>query len=289
MERSHGPRPSSARRARRWLLPLGSGRALAGAGLLALPSRATVLDACPADAPATLVGISRAIVPIGVPALRGFNVEHDDGIVATGVKLSAPPEYRAKQIAGNKAFVLRFTAPHAGPFDIQGTWSMKYTDPATGAPVSCTETATSPMNASKGTPLKLAYPKPQRFPGVKATQYDSPLLWSWKCTPNTDPTPLVATLRWEIDPRTLPDFYKGNGPFNFKRGSKTFTVTAADPCDSRQGGGIVKHLPKGAKLTVLMVGFVNVSGSSGGNLLIPSRAGSRTRPATSRSSTSASR
>jgi hypothetical protein len=253
------------RRARRRLLLLsaGSGVVLAsvlgGIALLALPSPAAAADPCPPGAPGTLSNISRAIVPIGVTVIRGFNVL-GNGVVTTNLLLTAPPEYNPKQIPGNNTYVLRLKAPHAGPFDVHATWTQQYTD-NDGVKQTCSSSGDTTLNGSKGKPLVVTQP-----PGTKK-QYDNPIIWGWRCTADSDPIPQLLTLRWESDPRPLPLFFRGGKPpFKFTKRAKTIKVTTADPCDGHQVGGFLKkRLAKNAKLSVILGG--NATTGAGGLLV----------------------
>jgi hypothetical protein len=108
-------------------------------------------------------------------------------------------------------------------------------------------------------------PKARKFPPadhVSGTQYDSPLVWTWRCKADSDPTPLDVTLRWEVDPRQLPLFSKGgNAPFRFSARAKTLTMRTGDSCDVRQAAGFERKLVQGAKLKALAGG--NVQSGSG--------------------------
>ncbi len=252
---------------RRRLLALGSGAVvLAGAGLVAQPSEANVSAACSANEAGTLRNVSRSIVPIGVSAIRAFTVSAPDEVPLTSIQLSAPPDYKAQQIAGNQAVVLRFTAPRAGSFVVQATWTVQSSEGT------CTASGSSTLNAAAGTPITVKAPPVRRFPGVKTIQYDRPLLWTWACSADSDPTPMVATIRWEVDYRQLPLFSKGGKPpFKFTKRAKAFVVQAGDSCDARQVGLVRKALPKGSSLQVtlgsggfrvdLKGGFVNPNGN----------------------------
>jgi hypothetical protein len=268
-DRVDRPRHSGRRGARRRFAFLGVATlaVLVGAAVTALPSRATMAAACGSGTAGQFVGISRSIVPIGVTVIRGFEIDVPDGTTVSGVQLSAPSEYAATQIPGNHAFVLRFTAPHAGPFVVQATWTVRYADDA-GNQQTCTGAGSATFNAAQGTLIAVSPPPALKFPGqhVPGTQYDSPAIWTWKCAAGTDATPLVATMRWEVDPRQLVPFAKGgNAPFRFTKRARSFTVTAGDPCDSRQGTGVKQKLVQGAKLEVLLVGDI---GSGKGALLV---------------------
>jgi hypothetical protein len=233
---------------RRRLLALASGAlVLAAAGLAARPSEATVTATCSADVAGTLRNLSRSIVPIGVSASRAFTVLPAGDATVSSLQLSAPPDYKAQQLAGNQVVVLRFTAPRPGSFVVQATWTVQYTAGT------CTASGSSTLNASAGTPLTVRPPPTRRFPGVKTIQYDRPLVWTWACSAESDPTPMAATIRWEVDYRQLPLFSKGGKPpFKFTKRAKAFVVQAGDSCDARQVGVVRKALPKGSSLQVTL-------------------------------------
>lgn len=244
---------------------------LAGSGLLARPSRATVANAaCPAGVAGALVDISRPIAPVGITVRRDFVVRADRAV--SDIRLSAPATYNPQQLPANNAFSLRFRAPQAGPFDVQGTWSTSYTD-ENGATQTCSGSGSSTLTAGPGSPLKLTPPPAEKFPGVAGTQYGSPLTWTWRCKADSDPIPPSVTVRWEVDMRPLPLFSKGgNAPFRFTKRSRTFTVKAGDACDARQIGGAQKTLIQGAKLQVTLGGS---SATGGGSLVVLLRGGFR--------------
>ena len=268
---------------RRRVLALASGAlVLAAAGLVARPSEATVSAPCPANLAGTLTNVSRAIVPIGVTVIRGLTVQPVGDSTVSSLQLSAPPDYKAQQIAGNQLVVLRFTAPRAGSFVVQATWSVQSSEGT------CTASGSSTLNASAGTPLTVKPPPTRKFPGVKTIQYDRPLLWTWACSADSDPTPMAATIRWEVDYRQLPLFSKGGKPpFKFTKRAKAFVVQAGDSCDARQVGLVKKQLPKGSSLQVtlgsggfrvdLKGGFVNPNGNKAPfHLGVTLKQGSRT-------------
>lgn len=233
---------------RRRLLALASGAVvLVGAGLVARPSEANVSATCPANVAGTLRNVSRSIVPIGVSVIRGFTVSAPGDVLMSSIQLSAPPDYKAQQIPANQAVALRFTAPRAGPFVVQATWTVQSSEGL------CTASGSSTLNAAAGTPITVKAPPVRRFPGVKTIQYDRPLLWTWACSADSDPTPMAATVRWEVDYRQLPLFSKGGKPpFKFTKRAKAFVVQAGDSCDARQVGVVRKQLPKGSSLQVAL-------------------------------------
>jgi hypothetical protein len=266
----------------RRLFALASGAlVLGGAGLIARPSEATVSATCSANAAGTLRNVSRAIVPVGVPVSREFVVQATDATVSN-LQLSAPPDYKASQAQGKQTVVLRLTAPRAGSFVVQASWT------ATSSEETCTGSGSSTLNAAAGTPITVKAPPVRRFPGVKTIQYDRPLLWTWACSADTDPNPMAATIRWEVDSRQLPLFSKGGKPpFKFTKRAKAFVVQAGDSCDARQVGLVRKQLPKGSSLQVtlgaggfhvdLKGGFRNPSGSKAPfHLGVTLKQGSRT-------------
>ncbi|MDX6447620.1 MAG: hypothetical protein QOK32_1500 [Gaiellaceae bacterium] len=267
----------------RRLLVLASGAlVLAGAGLLARPSDAVVTATCPASVAGTLKNVSRSIVPIGVPVIRGFTVDPASDTTVSGIQLSAPPDYKPQQVSGNQAAVLRLTAPRAGSFPVQASWTVQLGD------ATCTASGSATLIAAAGTPVTLKPPPNRKFPGVKTTQYDTPMVWTWACTADTDATPMAATIRWEVDYRQLPLFSKGGKPpFKFTKRSKSFVVQAGDSCDARQVGVVRKTLPKGSTLLVglgsgalqvnLRGGFRNPNGNKAPfHLGITLKQGSRT-------------
>jgi hypothetical protein len=138
------------------LLVGGGVAALAAAGLLARPSGATVADStCPGDA--TFTNVSASTVPIGVSVVRSFTLPARNEVSA--VQLSAPDGYNATQIVEQSGtYGLRLTAPRAGAFMVQATWSEAYlinnpdgtTTPATcNGAGSVTLTAVRPPAANK--------------------------------------------------------------------------------------------------------------------------------------------
>jgi hypothetical protein len=230
---------------------------------------------CPSNALATLTNISRPIVPIGVTVIRGFTLVGTTDATFTNVRLSASSEYAAQQVSATKAYGLRLNAPQGGSFAVQGTWTETY-DAGNGVLETCAGTGASTLNATKGSPLVVAPPKAVKFPPsshIKGTQYDTPATWTWRCSADSDATPLLVTVRWEVDPRPPPAFSKGgNAPFTFSKQAKAFTLTAGDSCDLRQAGIIEARLPQNAKLKVVAGG--NVS-SGGGTLIVLLRGGFR--------------
>ena len=218
---------------------------LTGAGLVARPSEATVNATCPASVAGTLKNVSRSIVPIGVTVIRGFTVEPVVDTTVSGIQLSAPPEYKAQQVSGNQAAVLRLAAPRAGSFAVQASWTVRLSDGT------CTASGSATLIAAAGTPVTVKPPPTRRFPGVKTVQYDTPMVWTWACTADTDATPMAATVRWEVDHRQLPLFSKGGKPpFKFTKRAKSFVVRAGDSCDARQVGVVRKTLAKGSTLLI---------------------------------------
>ena len=233
---------------RRRVLGLAFGAVVvASAGLVARPSEATVSAVCGVNLAGTLTNVSRAIVPIGVTVSRGFTVQPAADSTISSLQLSAPPDYKAQQIPGNQAVVLRLTASRAGSFVVQATWTVSSSEGT------CTASGSSTLNAAAGTPLKIKAPPVRRFPGQSAIQYDRPLVWTWACAADSDATPMAATVRWEVDYRQLPLFSKGGKPpFKFTKRAKAFVVQAGDSCDARQVGTVRKQLPKGSSLQVTL-------------------------------------
>ena len=232
---------------RRRVLVLGSSAlVLAGAGLLARPSQAVVTATCPATVAGTLKTVSRSIVPIGATVVRGFAVDPAADTTVSAIQLSAPPEYKPQQVSGNQGAVLRLTAPRAGSFPVQASWTVQ---PSDGG--SCSASSSATLTAAAGAPVTVKPPPARRFPGQSAIQYDTPMVWTWACTADTDATPLAATIRWEVDNRQLPLFSKGGKPpFKFTKRAKSFVVQAGDSCDARQVGVVRKTLAKGSTLLV---------------------------------------
>ena len=214
-------------------------------------------------------------MPIGVRVVRGFTVGAAADVTFSNVQLTAPTEYAATQIAANKAYGLRFTAPHAGDFAVQATWTEAYTDD-TGVAVTCSGAGTSTLTAAKGSTLTITPPAATKFPAadhVTGTQYNAPVTWRWKCKADTDPTPMKVTVRWEVDMRQLPLYSKGgNAPFRFGKAAQAFTIVNGDPCDVRQAGGRDAKLVQHAVLRVVAGGDVK---SGGGFLLISLKGGFR--------------
>jgi hypothetical protein len=215
---------------------------------------------CTSGAPGMFKNIGRAIVPIGIPALRGFAVDKGGATVTiSNLQVTVPAEYGAVHVPSKTAYVLRLEATHAGSFDAQATWTAHYTEDD-GTVVTCDASATSTLDAAKGSPLPVSPP-----PGGK--QYKNPIIWSWRCKADSDPTPRTVTIRWEVDPRDLPLFSRGgNPPFRFTHHPRTLRATTADPCDGHQFAGFTrKRLQKGGKLTVLIGGNAD---SGGGGVLV---------------------
>jgi hypothetical protein len=114
--------------------------ALAAAGLLARPSDATVADTpCSADVIGTFKNVSPTTVPIGVTVVRSFTVLA--AYAVTAVHLSAPDGYNATQLEDQDgAYRLQLTAPRAGAFTVQATWSETYmvdNHDGTNTPATC--------------------------------------------------------------------------------------------------------------------------------------------------------
>jgi hypothetical protein len=107
------------------LLAGGGVVALGAVGLLARPSGATLADTiCPADVIATFTNVSQPTVPVGVAVVRSFTLVSSFPVSA--VHLSAPDGYNATQVEESGAYGLRLTAPRAGAFTVQATWSETY-------------------------------------------------------------------------------------------------------------------------------------------------------------------
>jgi hypothetical protein len=217
------------------------GALVAGTGVVRLSgTRAGAVPACPTAVNGTLTNISRAIVPIGASAVRRFTVNASSPVSA--VQLSAPPEYNATQIAASDAYGLRFTASHAGAFQVQATWTQ---EDGSGSP--CIGTAASMLTATTGAPLVVKPPAGKRHSG-------NPLVWKWACKADSDATPVVLTLRWQIETRMLPLFSKGGKPpYKFRGRAKALTLKTAEPCDTHQVAKLVRPLRQQTSL-VLEVG-----------------------------------
>ena len=113
----------------------------------------------------------------------------------------------------------------------------------------------------------------RKFPGVKSTQYDSPVAWTWRCKADSDTSPLTVTVRWEVDPRPLPAYSKGgSAPFRFTSRAKTFVVGLATPCEVHKQVRVQKALPQTARLKVRASGNVP---TGDGFLLMTLRGGFR--------------
>ena len=113
----------------------------------------------------------------------------------------------------------------------------------------------------------------RKFPGVKSTQYDSPVTWTWRCKADSDTSPLTVTVRWEVDPRPLPAYSKGgSAPFRFTSRAKSFVVRLATPCEVHKQVRLQKALPQTARLKVRASGNVP---TGDGFLLMTLRGGFR--------------
>jgi hypothetical protein len=140
-------------------------------GLLARPSGATVADStCPGDA--TFTNVSQPTVTVGVPAVRSFTLPATNTVSA--VHLSAPDGYHATQIEEtNGAYGLRLTAPRAGPFTVQATWSEAYminNPDGTTTPATCTGAGSVTLTAVRP-PAAVA---PNKLPAPGIWLYDIP-------------------------------------------------------------------------------------------------------------------
>jgi hypothetical protein len=140
--------------------------ALGAAGLLARPSGATVADStCPADA--TFTNVTASTVPIGVAVVRSFTLPATYTVSA--VQLSAPDGYNATQIVGqNGAYGLRLTAPRAGAFMVQATWTESYlinNPDGTTTPTTCSGAGSVTLTAVRP-------PVPNKLPAVGIWSYD---------------------------------------------------------------------------------------------------------------------
>lgn len=149
------------------VLLVGAGvAALGAAGLLARPSGATVADStCPTDA--TFTNVSPSTVPIGVSVVRSFTLPATNAVSA--VHLSAPDGYNATQIEGqNGAYGLRLTAPRAGAFMVQATWSEAYlinNPDGTTTPATCSGAGSVTLTAVRP-------PVPSKLPAAGEWRYD---------------------------------------------------------------------------------------------------------------------
>jgi hypothetical protein len=111
--------------------------------------------------------------------------------------------------------------------------------------------ATALALPSSGSPLVVKPPAARKFPGVKSTQYDSPVAWTWRCKADSDTSPLTVTLRWEVDPRPLPAYSKGgSAPFTFMPRAKSFIVRVATSCEVHKQIRVTQPLPQTARLKV---------------------------------------
>lgn len=172
-------------------------------------------------------------MPIGAAVTRHFEISR----TASDVQLSAPADYKAKQLPAQSGYNLRVTAPRAGPFSVQATWSQ---DDGSGG--TCSAIAVATLTATAGSRLVIRPPKGKRT-------YENPMTWTWRCKTDSDPTPATATVRWEIDPRQLPVGSRGGkAPFKFTRRAKAFSVAAGDLCDPRYQGALEYKLRNNAKL-----------------------------------------
>ena len=104
---------------------------------------------------------------------------------------------------------------------------------------------------ASGSPLVIKPPAARKFPGVKSTQYDSPVAWTWRCKADSDTSPLTVTMRWEVDPRPLPAYSKGgNAPFRFTSRARSFSLKLAAPCEVQKQVRVEQALPQTARLKV---------------------------------------
>ena len=146
--------------------------AFAAAGVLARTSGATVADTtCPADVLATLTNASQPTVTVGVAAVRSFTLLGSYAVSA--VHLSAPDGYNATQVEEpNDAYGLQLTAPRAGAFTVQATWSETYmVDNADGtnAAATCTGTGSVSLTAVRAA---AAAPANSKLPAAGVWRYD---------------------------------------------------------------------------------------------------------------------
>jgi hypothetical protein len=153
------------------VLLVGGLAALAAAGLLARPSGATVADTpCPADMTAILRNLSPPTVPIGVSVVRSFTLTSSRAVSA--VHLSAPDGYNATQTDENGAYGLRLTAPRAGAFTVQATWSEFYmvdNPDGTNAGATCSGAGSVTLTAVRPTAVA---PANSHLPAAGDWRYD---------------------------------------------------------------------------------------------------------------------
>jgi hypothetical protein len=154
------------------LLAGGGLAVLAAAGLLARPSAATVADTtCPADMTAILKNLSPPTVPIGVSVVRSFTLTSSRAVSA--VHLSAPDGYNATQLeAKDGAYGLQLTAPRAGAFTIQATWSEFYmvdNGDGTNAGATCSGAGSVALTAVRPTAVA---PANSHLPAAGDWRYD---------------------------------------------------------------------------------------------------------------------
>lgn len=153
------------------LLVAGGVAALAAAGLLARPSGATVADpTCSADVIGTFENVSPTTVPIGVTVVRSFTVAA--AYAVTAVHLSAPDGYNATQLEDQDgAYRLQLTAPRAGAFTVQATWSETYmvdNPDGTNAPATCSGAGSVTLTAVRPP----APAGPTKLPAAGIWRYD---------------------------------------------------------------------------------------------------------------------
>ena len=147
--------------------------AFAAAGVLARTSGATVADTtCPADVLATLTNASQPTVTVGVAAVRGFTLLGSYAVSA--VHLSAPDGYNATQVEEpNDAYGLQLTAPRAGAFTVQATWSEAYmidNPDGTNSPATCSGAGSVTLTAIRPP----APVPPNKLPAPGIWLYDIP-------------------------------------------------------------------------------------------------------------------
>jgi len=154
------------------LLVGGGVAALGAVGLLARPSGATLADTtCPADVIATFTNVSGPTVPIGEAVVRSFTLPASYAVSA--VHLSAPDGYDATQIEEkNGVYGLRLTAPRAGTFTVQATWSEVYmidNPDGTNAPATCSGAGSVTLTAVRP---PAAAPSASKLPAAGDWRYD---------------------------------------------------------------------------------------------------------------------
>ena len=158
------------------LLVGGGVAAVAAAGLLARSLSATVADTtCPADVIATFANASQPTVTVGVPAVRSFTLLGSYAVSA--VQLSVPDGYNAMQLeAKDGVYGLQLTAPRAGAFTVQATWSEAYmidNPDGTNSPATCSGAGSVTLTAIR--PPAAVPPNKLPAPGIWVYDHGSTL------------------------------------------------------------------------------------------------------------------